>query len=104
MRYMVVERFKPDSVKEIYERVQERGRMLPSGLEYLDSWVSSSLDVCFQLMECENERLFEEWFRCWNDLIEFEVIPVISSSQASTLAAQSLSDEKHSNGSQSDAR
>lgn len=102
MRYMVVERFKPDSAKAIYERVRERGRMLPSGLAYLDSWVSSSLDVCFQLMECEDEQLFEEWFSCWNDLTEFEVIPVVSSAQASTLAV-STSDEKHANGSQSDA-
>ena len=93
MRYMVVERFKPDSVKTVYERGREQGRMLPNGLEYLDSWVSSSLDVCFQLMECENEQLFEEWFRCWNDLVEFEVIPVISSAQASTLAVGSSDGE-----------
>ena len=86
MRYMVVERFKEGCAKTIYQRFGERGGMLPDGLEYLDSWVSPKLDLCFQLMECEDTNLLEEWFRHWDDLVEFDVIPVISSAEASTLA------------------
>ena len=86
MRYMVVERFKNGCAKAIYERARERGRMLPDGLEYVDGWVSAKLDVCFQLMDCENEQLFAEWFRSWSDLVEFETIPVVSSAEASSLA------------------
>lgn len=62
MRYMVVERFKSGSAKAIYERVRERGRMLPDGLEYVDGWVSAKLDMCFQLMNCDDEELFAEWY------------------------------------------
>ncbi len=86
MRYMVVERFKNGAAKAIYKRARERGRMLPVGLEYVDGWVSAKLDVCFQLMDCENESLFAEWFRSWSDLTEFEVVPVVSSAEASALA------------------
>ena len=86
MRYMVVERFKNGAAKAIYKRARERGRMLPDGLEYVDGWVSANLDACFQLMDCENESLFTEWFRSWSDLVEFEVVPVVSSAEASVLA------------------
>jgi len=86
MRYMVIERFKPGRVRAIYERARNEGRMLPDGLEYIDSWVSRGLDVCFQLMECDDEQLLERWFRHWSDLADFEVIPVVFSTEASSLA------------------
>ena len=89
MRYMVVERFKGEGAKAIYERVRERGRMLPDGLTYVDGWVSTKLDVCFQLVDCDDEELFAEWFRAWDDLVEFEVMPVVSSAEASALALDS---------------
>ncbi len=59
MRYMVVERFKSEGAKAIDERVRERGRMLPDGLEYVDGWVSGRLDMCFQLMDCEEKLTLE---------------------------------------------
>ena len=86
MRYMVVERFKANSAKAIYERARDRGRMLPDGLAYVDGWVSAKLDACFQVMECNDKSLFEEWIRSWSDLIEFEVVEVISSAEASARA------------------
>ncbi len=89
MRYMIIERFKQGKVAAIYERAAQEGRMLPEGLKYIDSWVSSNLDVCFQLMECEEEALFERWISAWCDLTEFEVIPVIGSDEALKLAHSS---------------
>ena len=86
MQYMVVERFKPGAAKAIYERVRERGRMLPPGLSYVDGWVSRKLDACFQVMECEREALFDEWTRHWEDLTEFEIVAVVSSDEAGRLA------------------
>ena len=83
MRYMVIERFKHGRARAIYERARDKGRLLPQGLEYETSWVSSELDLCFQLMECADDTLFDEWIRQWNDLVDFEVIPVISSEEAS---------------------
>jgi hypothetical protein len=53
--------------------------MLPDGLKYLDSWVEENLDRCFQLMETDDAKLFKQWIACWQDLVDFEVIPVINS-------------------------
>lgn len=78
MLYIVVERF-TQGARPVYERASERGRMLPDGLRYVDSWVDESLDRCFQLMETDDPSLFDEWTAHWRDLAEFEVIPVLRS-------------------------
>ena len=85
MRFIIIERFDPKNAKAIYERVQEKGRLLPEGLTYLDSWVSSDLNQCFQLMACEDPSLITEWKRKWGDLAETEVVPAISSDQATAI-------------------
>jgi Domain of unknown function (DUF3303) len=79
VRYMVIETF-TRGPRPVYERAAERGRMLPPGLVYLDSWIDErSLDRCFQLMETDDPGLFETWIPEWSDLAEFEIVPVISS-------------------------
>lgn len=88
MRFMVVEHFTPEDAVRIYARVRERGRMLPEGLTYLDSWVAASMDRCFQLMECEDRRLLDEWMDAWSDLVRFEVHPVRTSDEAAARAAE----------------
>lgn len=50
--------------------------MLPEGLAYIDSWIETSGDRCFQLMETDRAELFEEWISKWDDLVEFEIVPV----------------------------
>ncbi|MDX6521860.1 MAG: hypothetical protein QOJ31_642 [Gaiellales bacterium] len=82
MRYMVVETF-GGGARPIYERAHQRGRMLPDGLHYLDSWIDERLDRCFQLMETDDVSLFDTWIAEWADLAQFEVVPVISSAEAS---------------------
>jgi hypothetical protein len=58
--------------------------MLPPGLEYVESWVEERrLDRCFQLMETEDPSLFDRWTAEWSDLVEFEIVPVVSSVEAS---------------------
>lgn len=73
-QYMVIERFAPGRKAEVYERFHQKGRMLPDGLTYLDSWLEKDGDRCFQLMETDNPALFEVWKRRWNDLVSIEVI------------------------------
>jgi hypothetical protein len=82
VRYMVIERFKPGMAAQIYRRVADQGRMLPAGLRYIESWVASDLSVCFQLMEADNYALFDQWMREWADLVDFEIVPLISSDEA----------------------
>ena len=76
MKYMVIEDFKPDCRDAVYARYRLKGRMLPEGLYYLDSWLSEDGARCFQLMETEQEVLFESWVSRWDDLVDFEVVPV----------------------------
>jgi len=76
MLYMVIERFKNRDAKAVYRRFREKGRMAPDGLAYLESWVETNFDRCFQLMECGDVRLLEEWADHWRDLVEFEFVPV----------------------------
>jgi len=78
---MVVEEF-VEGARPVYERAAERGRMLPPGLEYLDSWIDESLERCFQLMETDDPALIDEWIAKWSDLARFEVVPVLSSDEA----------------------
>ena len=82
MLYMVIERFKPGAAVEIYRRAKTQGRLLPEGLEYVASWVDLEFNTCFQLMQTEDERLFEVWRARWQDLGDFEIIPVRTSAEA----------------------
>ncbi len=84
MQYMVIERFK--DAKAIYHRLRDRGRLMPDGLVYLNSWISTDLGRCFQLMEADDRELFDTWIANWDDVMEFEVVPVVSSAEASDLA------------------
>jgi hypothetical protein len=82
MLYMVIEHFKPGAAAAVYARARERGRQLPAGLEYLDSWVDMSYSRCFQLMRTGDPALLDVWMRAWNDLVDFEIIPVCRSAEA----------------------
>jgi hypothetical protein len=87
MRYMVIETF-IKGPGPIYARAAERGRMLPPGLVYLESWIDARrLDRCFQLMETDDPSLFDAWVAAWSDLAEFEIIPVLGSAEAAARAA-----------------
>ena len=85
MLFMVIERFKNRDAEAVYQRFRERGRMMPENLRYVDSWVETDFDRCFQLMECEDPQLFREWMSQWEDLMEFEIVPVITSKEAVNL-------------------
>ncbi len=82
MLFMVIERFRDGKAAAVYERLREKGRMLPDGLQYADSWVEANLERCFQLMECDDIGLLQRWVAAWSDLVEFEIVPVTHSTQA----------------------
>jgi hypothetical protein len=81
MQYMIVETFKRGP-EPVYERFRARGRLGPDGLKYVGSWVSVTGDRCYQLMECDDRALLDQWIAAWSDLVGFEVIPVTSSAEA----------------------
>jgi hypothetical protein len=86
MLFMVVERFRDGQALPVYERAREQGRMMPDGLRYVDSWVEANFARCFQLMECDDLGLLMTWISRWTDLVDFEVVPVVTSAQAATVA------------------
>jgi Protein of unknown function (DUF3303) len=90
MLFIVIERFKHGDAKAVYCRFREQGRMLPDGLKYIESWTEANFDRCFQLMECEDPELFPEWVSRWQDLVEFEIVAVISSKEAASIMMQVL--------------
>lgn len=88
MQYMIIERFHPSKVKDMYKRFAEKGRMLPQGVTYINSWINESVTGCYQLMESESLEKLQEWINNWKDLVEFEVVPVISSEKAKEIILQ----------------
>ncbi len=86
MLFMVIETFREGARAAVYARLAERGRLLPEGVRYLDSWVEEAGDRCFQLMECDTAAQLDPWIAGWDDLVSFEVVPVISSAQVTRRA------------------
>ena len=81
MLYMVIEHFREGAAPKIYERFREKGRMMPEGLNYISSWISYDLKTCWQVMEADDRGLFPKWTRNWDDLMDFEIIPIYTSSE-----------------------
>jgi hypothetical protein len=84
--FVVIERFRDRAAKPVYDRASEGGRMMPDGLRYVDSWVEANFARCFQLMECDDLSLLMTWISRWSDLVDFEVVPVVTSSEAASIA------------------
>ena len=75
-QYMVIETFGPGCKAKIYDRFHEKGRMLPDGLVYLNSWLEKDGARCFQLMQTDDVHLFQVWMENWEDLLSIEVIEI----------------------------
>lgn len=84
---MVIEHFRNGDPAPIYRRFREQGRLMPEGLRYISSWITADLTRCYQVMECDDRRQLEEWMSRWSDLMEFEVLPVVTSAEAAAAAA-----------------
>lgn len=92
MQFMVIETFKAGGAKEAYRRFRDRGRLMPEGLEYIGSWVQADLCRVFQLMACDDAALLQRWVTQWNDIIDFEIVPVVPSSETVAAMAPLLDD------------
>ncbi|HMG99148.1 MAG TPA: DUF3303 family protein [Gaiellales bacterium] len=79
MLFMIIERFKDADPVPVYRHLRDHGRGLPEGLRYVDSWVEPSFQRCFQVMECDDAALIQEWILHWQGLAEFEIVPVVTS-------------------------
>ena len=75
-QYMVVETFKPTCWALARDRFEQQGSLLPTGLNYLGSWSNRDWRLCYQLMETAQPELFTLWFSRWDDLVEFDLVPL----------------------------
>ena len=88
MLFMVIERFKDNDMIPVYRRVRERGRALPEGLTYVDSWVQPDFSRCFQLMACDDAALLQQWVLEWRGTgVTFEIVPVLTSKETRAVVA-----------------
>jgi uncharacterized protein DUF3303 len=76
MLFMVIEHFRDHNAKAVYARFREKGRMMSDEIGFVGSWVTADLGRCFQVMECDDIILLQQWAAKWSDLIEFEIVPV----------------------------
>ena len=90
MLYVVIETFRGGDARPVYRRFRDQGRLAPEGLRYVASWVTDDLRRCFQVMECDDERLLHQWIAAWDDIVDFEVIPVITSAEAAAAVGPRL--------------
>jgi len=90
MQFVIVENFRNRDPVPVYRRFRDRGRLAPDGLRYVGSWVSDDLSRCFQIMECDDRALLDEWMSHWEDIVDFEVIPAMSSAEAAAAVAPRL--------------
>ena len=90
MLFMVIERFKNRDAKAVYERFLEKGRLMPEGLIYRESWIEANFERCFQLMDCDDVAPLQEWVLQWRDLVDFEIVPVAESSKTSEVVKKFL--------------
>ena len=82
MLYLAIEDFKNGDAKPVYRRFRDRGRMMPAGLAYVDSWVTQDFARCYVIVDCENPALLEVWAEAWSDLVDFEFQPIMPSKAA----------------------
>ena len=82
MRFMIIEHFRDGDARPTYERFRSKGRLAPDGLRYVSSWVTDDLTRCYQVMETDDRALLDAWVAAWSDLVDFEIIPVITSAEA----------------------
>jgi hypothetical protein len=90
MLYVVIEDFRDGDPIPVYRRFRDRGRLMPAGIEYRGSWVTQDLRRCFQIMECEDRRLLDQWMANWDDITDFEVVPVVTSAEALAAVSSKL--------------
>jgi len=87
---MIIENFRGGDPVPVYRRFRDRGRLAPEGLRYVSSWVTQDLTRCYQVMECEDRALLDQWMANWRDVTDFEVISVMTSAEAAASVAPRL--------------
>jgi Protein of unknown function (DUF3303) len=90
MLFMIVEHYRNGDAVPVYRRFRDEGRLAPDGVSYVASWVDQPMGRCYQVMEAADRSLVDAWIARWSDLVDFEVIPVMTSAEAAARIAPRL--------------
>jgi len=90
MLFMIIERFRNNDPVPVYQRFRDQGRLAPEGLIYVSSWVDMKMELCYQVMETSNPALIDQWIGHWSDIVDCEVVPVVTSQEAAEMIAPRL--------------
>ena len=90
MLFMIIERFREGCAPDVYRRFRDRGRLAPEEVRYVASWVDLTFERCFQVMEAEREEQIRKWTANWEDLVDFEIVPVRTSQEAAAVIGPRL--------------
>lgn len=90
MLFMVIESFENADPVPVYRRFRDQGRLAPPGVTYIASWVTTDLARCYQVMECDSRAALDQWMARWADLVDFEVVPVMTSQAAAASVSPRL--------------
>ncbi|WP_372660647.1 DUF3303 domain-containing protein [Hydrogenophaga sp.] len=91
MLFMVIEHFKDNDMLPVYRQLRSGSRKLPAGLKYIDSWVEPNFSRCFQLMDCDDLRVLQQWVLEWQGCgMTAELVPVVGSQDTQSVVAPFL--------------
>lgn len=81
MQFMTVYTFRPEHANSATERFLETGGQPPKGAKMISRWHDVSGGRGFALSESDDPVAMTKWCRQWNDLLSFEIIPVVTDEQ-----------------------
>jgi hypothetical protein len=87
---MIIENFRDQDAKSVYRRFRDSGRLMPNGIAFVCSYVTADLSRCFQVMECDEIALLQQWVAEWSDLVHFEILPVVPGKDTAAALAGKL--------------
>lgn len=91
MLFMIIETFENNDMIPAYQRIRDEGRVLPDGLTYHNSWIAADFTRCFQIMECDDLSLLQDWVLYWRGTgVTFEIVPVSPSKDVQGVVAPHL--------------
>lgn len=87
MNFMVTRTFSPDATNATLERFASTGGMPPDGVKMVSRWHSVASGRGFALAEADDPVAPSKWCHNWNDLLTFEIFPVLDDEQITAVLA-----------------
>lgn len=81
MNFVTIWTFRPADRDSVIQRFGETGGPAPEGVTMLARWHDVAGGRGFAISETEDPLAMAKWCREWNDIMSFEIIPVVNDEQ-----------------------